>query len=187
MKKLFLYYLLAGMTLFSCSKKDELINESEEIEEYNITSPEGSWFVLKGPNGSEEILSGNSVYYSGGQLIDQAFYRNINVFTPKGSFNFRVSFPKEMIGKADNSWFSEHLLNTTRLPLEETKYMKSIYPELNFSSSQTFSEKNASGSVKLKNYFKYKKDEFSLFGEVYIKVEGKDKNTYEIKGYFWKE
>src|SRR5690606_5105779 len=113
-------------------------------------------------------------------------YRNFNVNTTKGSFNMRISFPASWKDNVDPALYAKHTLNAVILPLEESRYIKNPYAELAFSGS-FFKNTNASGEVELKNYYKYKKTEYSLLVDVHARVEGKDGYYYDLRGYFWKQ
>lgn len=186
MKKLFIC-ILTAMAIMACSKDDEEkdLNPEEELTYYKLEEPEGAWFVVEGPMGKDTI-TGDYVSLSGGQLMDQAFYRNYNVYTTKGSFNLRISFPAAWKDNVDPALYTKHSLNTFILSLEESKFIKTPYAELSFSGAY-FKKNNASGEVELKNYYKYQKTEYSLLVDVLARVEGVDGNYYEIKGYFWKK
>lgn len=187
MKRIIVIFF-ASLCILSCSKKnDDVVSQIDVLNNLIANSNEGSWLIMTSPNGKKDTLTGQYVTFSSGQLMEQSFYRVLSVPTSKGGFNFRVSFPKTMIGKADDTWYSIHELNIERLLLEETFYLKTPYAELDFSSSTFFSSKNATGSVELKNNHKYGSSELSLFGEVIIKVEGRDNNFYDLKGFIWKK
>lgn len=185
MKKL-IVFLLTSLVIMSCSKNDnEVSPEINPFDEYIQETPNGAWIVMKGPNGTDTLKS-VGINIGSGQLLEQSFYRLVNVPTPRGSFNYRVSFPKSMILQADDTWYSRLKLSTVRLPLEETKYIKAPYAELEFSSSTFFSTDNVSGTVELKNNYQHEDNKYELFGEVDITVKGRDNAVYELKGFFWK-
>ena len=182
-----LLLIITSFILLSCSKSDDDVTPQEDaFDQYIKDTPNGTWFIMKGPN-SLDTLKSIGINIGSGQLLEQAFYRVVNVPTPRGAFNYRVSFPRTMIFEADETWYSRLKLSTVRLPLEETKYIKAPYAEVNFSSSSFFSSDNASGTVELKNNYERKEEKFELFGEVDITVKSRDNAVYELKGVFWKK
>lgn len=187
MKKIILLFFVS-LNFMSCSKSedDEPTPQISPFDEYINETPNGTWFIMKGPNGLDTLKS-IGIGIGSGQLLEQAFYRVVNVPTPRGSFNYRVSFPKTMISQADETWYSRLKLSTIRLPLEETRHIRAPYAELDFSSSSFFSRDNASGTVELKNNYQRNEIKYELFGEIDINIKGQDNAVYELKGFFWKK
>lgn len=186
MKKYFSYILLS-LVLISCDKDDETPpQENTNIPGTVIDTEQGAKFELTGPNVNEKI-SGDYVHMTAGQLLNGAFYRQIQISTSKGALNIRVNFPSSMVGKVDENLYSSHQLYEYAIPLEETSYLKSVVVEGYFPSSSFFDKKNGSGSVELYNKYTVNALLFELYGKLGMNVQGKDGNIYRLEGYFWKK
>lgn len=177
--------LISSLLIFTgCDKDDDSPDKTtpDNFLVSSVSGEEGCNLKITTNGVTEDCISDRVFGWESGNLLGSRRFKQIRTGCSGNNFAFRISMPPSVV--FDDIAVDEHVLNSTRLLLQNTSSLEAVYPEFYVNSLDPELPGNATGTIEIRRNLSTANGTYSLIGNIDATFY-KNGVPVTVKGQFW--